>query len=91
MRRKLDKKLARWCWYCGNQLTKRTQSKDHQLPQSRGGRGGTNKVDSCRKCNNQKGDLTVEEFRQKYFGEKQLFHGEKVEEVIGMVGRRSGY
>jgi 5-methylcytosine-specific restriction endonuclease McrA len=92
MRRRLNKKLARWCWYCGDQLTKRTQSKDHQLPLSRGGRGGINKVDCCKKCNNEKGDLTVDEFRWKRFASvTKLFHGEEVEEVIGMGGRRSYY
>ena len=38
---------------------------EHMIPKSKGGKGNTNLVPSCPECNLVKGDLTVEEFREK--------------------------
>ena len=46
------------CYYCGDAA----ESVDHKIPYSRGGRDGPNLVPACHRCNQMKGDLTVEEF-----------------------------
>ena len=54
----------RFCYYCGRKLTRQKATKDHMIPQSKGGSDSQkNIVDACRKCNGDKGCLTVEEFR----------------------------
>jgi hypothetical protein len=50
------------CWYCG--ATSRPFEQEHQLPRSRGGGHGLNIVRACVACNDVKGPLTVEEFRE---------------------------
>lgn len=63
-RRYLRGLVDRYCFYCGDQLSRRTQSIDHMVPLSRGGRNSyDNIVDACRECNTEKGCLTDEEFR----------------------------
>lgn len=47
------------CFYCG----KPAGTKDHVIPRSRGGRGPNNKVHACKRCNQIKGDRTLEEYR----------------------------
>jgi len=52
------------CFYCGKTLSRKKKTRDHKQPKSRNGSGGTgNIVDACRKCNQLKGCLTLEEFR----------------------------
>ena len=54
----------RFCYYCGRKLTRQKATKDHMIPQSKGGSDlRSNIVDACRTCNGSKGNLTVEEFR----------------------------
>lgn len=49
------------CLYCGYTFLARDLSRDHVMPQSRGGKDvWENCVTSCRKCNNFKRDLTPE-------------------------------
>lgn len=65
------------CYYCGIQLIKpqgpndhrpNVASRDHKIPRSRGGIGVlNNKVWACYKCNQEKGILTVGEFRAVIF------------------------
>jgi hypothetical protein len=50
------------CWYCGT--TEGPFEGEHQLPVSRGGPGGANVVRACAPCNDLKGPLQLEEFRQ---------------------------
>ena len=52
----------KFCWYCGDP----PDDVDHKIPKSRGGASidKANLVAACRKCNNAKGSLTVEEFRE---------------------------
>src|SRR5215213_8089252 len=52
----------RTCWYCGG--VDGPFETEHQVPVSRGGKWGTNIVDSCASCNHLKGRLTVDEFRR---------------------------
>ncbi|GGJ43176.1 ribonuclease H1 domain-containing protein [Deinococcus roseus] len=75
------------CWYCGIHLTDDLEDfglgeLEHQLPKAGGG-GSTldNLVLSCRACNQQKSDSTVEGFRSKIIwpeGSDRLFFGEKL-------------
>lgn len=55
------------CWYCGTLPNPFSQfCIDHFIPKSRkGGDNIDNLVPSCRKCNQMKGNLTIEEFRIK--------------------------
>lgn len=72
----------RWCWYCGQQLTKATATKDHKIPLCRGGSEGRNKVDACLKCNGRKGSMSVNGFRLIFFGNSEgIFHGERQDKV----------
>lgn len=52
------------CAYCGGRYTHKDLSRDHILPQSRGGKDTwMNCVTACRSCNQEKDDLLVEQFR----------------------------
>lgn len=50
------------CWYCGT--AEAIFEHDHQLPVSRGGSNGANLVRACAPCNDLKGPLQLEEYRQ---------------------------
>lgn len=50
------------CVYCGDSK-QRTLTLDHVVPQSKGGRDSwDNLVTACRRCNQEKADLTLEEY-----------------------------
>lgn len=49
------------CFYCGEAAS----SLDHKIPKSRGGLGAENLVPACFRCNQMKGNQTVEEFAAK--------------------------
>jgi 5-methylcytosine-specific restriction endonuclease McrA len=52
------------CWYCGC-LPEDDLTVDHAKPRSRGGQNrDENLLPACRYCNNEKGNLTVSEFRK---------------------------
>lgn len=55
------------CFYCGHVLTDRgryQRTRDHVTPKSKGGRcAGSNIVAACRGCNNEKGSLSIDEYR----------------------------
>jgi 5-methylcytosine-specific restriction endonuclease McrA len=54
----------RHCFYCDKRLSRRTATTDHVIPRSKGGSDSPkNIVDACRKCNCDKGCLTLHEFR----------------------------
>lgn len=81
-------KRNRLCWYCGARVVldpkggaARMATVDHQTPISRGGSGAKdNLVTACQTCNQQKANMTVEEYRA-YLAERRgagvVFHGEK--------------
>lgn len=65
------------CGYCGCELTRQTVTRDHIVPRAHG--GGTtdsNLIAACRDCNQRKGDLEVETFRELYFGGGMFWHEE---------------
>jgi len=50
------------CVYCGDD-NRKTLTLDHVVPQSKGGKNSWNNlVTACKKCNNEKSDLTLEEY-----------------------------
>jgi hypothetical protein len=57
-----EPELSPACWYCG--AADRPFEHEHQLPVSRGGRHGANVVRACAPCNDLKGPLQLNEFRQ---------------------------
>ena len=62
--RHMRKQATFCCFYCGKELSRKKKTRDHKQPKSRNGSGGNgNIVDACRKCNQLKGCLTLEEFR----------------------------
>ena len=55
----------RHCFYCGKTLSRSKATKDHIIPRSKGGGDSQhNIVDACRKCNTEKGNLLLDEYRQ---------------------------
>lgn len=61
VRKRKDNKV---CFFCDRRLTFKTFSQDHLLPKSRQGTDNPkNIVDACRKCNQDKGSLTLPEYR----------------------------
>ena len=81
---------ARQCWYCGKSLARYKhlkvfctplrypflQTRDHIRPLSRGGAKGTsNRVFACLRCNHQKANRTLEEYRE-HLGQVAPFFGE---------------
>ena len=58
----LFKRDASTCLYCGESYTLKSLSRDHITPLSRGGQNNwMNTVTACKKCNNHKGDNTLEQ------------------------------
>lgn len=54
------------CVYCGESGERSKLTLDHVVPQSKGGPNTWNNlVTSCKKCNNEKADLTLEEYGKK--------------------------
>lgn len=48
------------CWYCGSE---EKLTIDHIIPKCRGGKSGwKNLITCCQRCNNEKGDMSVEKF-----------------------------
>jgi 5-methylcytosine-specific restriction endonuclease McrA len=51
------------CFYCGTDVDEFSRTKDHIIPESRGGiRANKNSLPSCGDCNRLKADMTPEEF-----------------------------
>lgn len=65
MRKKIYDSLFGHCAYCGCELDFENFHIDHMIPKSKGGENGKNRVPSCPLCNMCKGELNVEEFREK--------------------------
>lgn len=73
------------CWYCGDKLTRDTQTIDHLTPVILGGRTTySNCVLACFSCNNAKDKKTVDAFRH-MVGVKR-FYGEPDEETTPQCG-----
>lgn len=68
------------CFYCKGQ----PNSVDHVIPRSRGGMAGKNLVPCCFRCNQMKGNMTLEEFVEhmrkilKVLEEKNVIQGNKI-------------
>ncbi len=58
----LFKRDASTCLYCGNTFSLKSLSRDHIIPLSKGGKDSwMNTVTSCKRCNNHKGNKTLEQ------------------------------
>lgn len=65
------------CGYCACELTRQTVTRDHIVPRAKHGKTtDSNLVACCRGCNQRKGDLDVEDFRELYFGGGMFWHEE---------------
>lgn len=67
------------CWYCGDILQIDWATIDHVVPRSKGGKrfAPDNLVAACYRCNQQKADLDLEEFRKVVEPSRpHLFYGE---------------
>jgi 5-methylcytosine-specific restriction endonuclease McrA len=65
------------CTYCGQQLTYNQATVDHRVPLSRGGQSEkSNFAIACKKCNQEKDNMTPEEFAefQKAYKSKALYY-----------------
>ena len=73
--------VSQWnsCFYCGCRLifskkdSPRQRTVDHVVPESA---GGDKFVDSCKFCNNQKGESSLQDYRE-YLGVEKFFGEEK--------------
>jgi len=53
------------CLYCNEPVDAYSRTKDHMIPESRGGiKSNDNTAPACRKCNMLKADMTPEEFKK---------------------------
>ena len=58
----LFKRDASTCLYCGGTFSLKSLSRDHITPLSRGGKDSwMNTVTACKRCNNHKGDKTLDQ------------------------------
>lgn len=67
IRNKTRARLGGRCHYCRAPFSDRVDSdyyptREHRHPRAKGGRGGRNIVWACRRCNNEKGDMTEQEY-----------------------------
>lgn len=63
------------CGYCACELTRQTVTRDHIVPRCKGGKTtDDNLIACCRNCNQRKGHLEVETFRELYFGGDAFWH-----------------
>jgi 5-methylcytosine-specific restriction endonuclease McrA len=54
----------RQCFYCGRKLSRLKATKDHMQPRSKGGTDAPrNIVDACKRCNCEKGCLSLNDFK----------------------------
>src|ERR1044072_5752757 len=71
------------CWYCGKKLLSIEVTIDHVVPKALGGSNlKDNKVIACRKCNEDKGMIDLEQYRAHLEldlpkGERAIFAGER--------------
>lgn len=82
-REKILLKSNRCCWYCGKEIefsryaNQGTATLDHVIPRYSGGEDSEeNLVAACHKCNNDKGCMSLAEFRALKKPQDNLFYGE---------------
>lgn len=63
--RRAGGRVGVYCFYCGSFLPQKKVTVDHATPKCRGGtHDAQNLLPACRPCNNAKGPLTLDEYRQ---------------------------
>ncbi len=66
------KRLSNECYYCHKPLGRREKTIDHKIPLSRGGEHTySNLVVACKQCNNDKSDMTENEYYE-YLNDKEI-------------------
>ena len=76
------------CWYCGKHFTEDMYSAgkvhiEHQIPKSMGGSNDKeNLVFACEKCNCQKNDSTINEYRQRLRNKMIAKFGNEQKELL---------
>jgi 5-methylcytosine-specific restriction endonuclease McrA len=71
------------CWYCGEHLNDKNKTIDHVIPYAHGGTNDTrNLVPACLKCNREKDNMLLKEYRafikKKYNVRNVIFFAEKL-------------
>lgn len=62
------KQLNGRCAYCGKGMTLKDATRDHVVPKSKGGGNNVkNLLPTCKKCNQMKGDMSLDKFRLVFF------------------------
>lgn len=82
-RLKVFKMMDGKCAYCGCELDFENFHIDHIVPKIKGGKDHKNVFPSCPDCNLYKGDLELEQFREKI--EKSIFktiHGRMINKYL---------
>lgn len=75
-----------YCFYCKRRLNRFTRTIDHLVPLARGGLNRIyNRVYCCKECNNDKGDMTLKEYRL-YLKLKQSYSGKALREACEARG-----
>lgn len=65
IKKRLSKKSANKCHYCGVQNKRKDMTVDHKTPLSKGGKNtGSNYVLACFDCNQKKGDMDYDEYME---------------------------
>lgn len=89
-RSKLDQMLDALdgrCWYCGMRVKRADVTKDHVVPRVDGGRKRDNIVPCCRACNQAKGRMPLETYRERVH-RGDWFWGELVQMRAGATTAR---
>ena len=78
-----DKTRGR-CYYCGDKMPYKKMTIDHVEPKYKGGTEKfENLVPACWGCNQDKANLTLDEYRKRVFGDTdEQFYGEKENEQV---------
>ena len=76
-RAQVRRKTGNYCWYCGVSLANGKMTVDHVVPRSKGGakKHLSNLIPSCQECNEEKGSMSLEEYRQSL--DRKTFYGER--------------
>ena len=70
----LRKRTRGRCGYCSVRLEKGEMTRDHIVPRCKGGETKTeNLMCCCRRCNQAKGHLDLEDFRELHFGGQEFY------------------
>lgn len=70
------------CFYCGEAIPFSSITIDHYRPKSKGGKRENNRVFACVYCNGLKGNLSIDEFRNRLMMRLKKQHDERTKNKI---------